>query len=96
LYDDPESKLHLYGIRYANGAIILGGGGPKGRDIIAWQDEEKLSREAKTIIEVSKDIMRSLRDGINRRPYIQYPFLLQGALCFQPSKEFFCIMLSCP
>jgi hypothetical protein len=28
LYDDPDSKLRLYCIRYGKAAIILGGGGP--------------------------------------------------------------------
>ena len=42
LYDDPEYKLRLYCIRFANVAIILGGGGPKTKETKAWQDDKKL------------------------------------------------------
>jgi hypothetical protein len=62
LYDDEESKLRLYCIRYGSVAIIVGGGGPKLPEVIAWQDDEKLSLEATTIIQVSKDIMQKLKD----------------------------------
>lgn len=63
LYDDPDSKLRLYCIRYGNVAIILGGGGPKPPGVRAWQEDEKLTLEAETIMEVSKDIMRRLHSG---------------------------------
>lgn len=63
LYDDPDSKLRLYCIRYGNVAIILGGGGPKPPGVVAWQDDEKLTQEAETMIEVSNDIMQRLKDG---------------------------------
>ena len=52
LYDDPDSNLRLYCIRYGNIAVILGGGGPKPDDVKAWQDDEKLTLEAETIIQV--------------------------------------------
>jgi hypothetical protein len=63
LYDDPDRKLRLYCIRYGRCAIILGGGGPKHPDIKAWQENDKLALEAKTMIKVSKDITRRLKDG---------------------------------
>lgn len=63
LYDDPESKLRLYCIRYGTVAIILGSGGPKPPGVISWQDDEKLTLEAETIIQVSKDIMKRLQSG---------------------------------
>lgn len=63
LYDDPDSKLRLYCIRYGNVAIILGGGGPKPPGVEAWQDDEKLTLEAETMIQVSKDIMQRLHSG---------------------------------
>lgn len=63
LYDDPDSKLRLYCIRYGNIAVILGGGGPKPDNVKAWQDDEKLALEAETIIEVSKDIMQRIHSG---------------------------------
>lgn len=63
LYDDPDSKLRLYCIRYGNVAIILGGGGPKPPGVIAWQDDEKLTQEAETMKQVSIDIIQRLKNG---------------------------------
>ena len=63
LYDDPDSKLRLYCIRYGTIAIILGGGGPKPQGVVSWQDDKKLTLEAETIIQVSKDIMQRLHSG---------------------------------
>jgi len=63
LYDNPDSKLRLYCIRYGNVAIILGGGGPKPPGVVSWQDDKKLTLEAETIIQVSKDIMQRLHSG---------------------------------
>ncbi|MEJ7693642.1 hypothetical protein [Daejeonella sp.] len=61
LYDEPKKDLRLYCIRYGCVAIILGGGGPK-NGARAWQNDEKLSKEAKKIIEVSNDIQERLRE----------------------------------
>ena len=63
MYDDPDSNLRLYCIRYGNIAVILGGGGPKPDDVKAWQDDEKLTLEAETIIQVSQDIMQRIHSG---------------------------------
>jgi hypothetical protein len=63
LYDDPDSKLRLYCVRYGNTAVILGGGGQKPDNIKAWQDDEKLTLEAETIIQISKDILHRIRSG---------------------------------
>ena len=66
LYLQPfllTSELRNSWIRYGNVSIIVGGGGPKPYGIIAWQDDEKLSQEANAMIEVSQDIMKSLKDG---------------------------------
>ena len=63
LYDDPEYKLRLYCIRFANVAIILGGGGPKTKETKAWQDDKKLKIEAEIMIQISKDIMNRLKSG---------------------------------
>lgn len=63
LYDEPDKDLRLYCIRYGKVAIILGGGGPKGHGTITWQDNKKLTKEVQTIIHISKDIMRRLKEG---------------------------------
>jgi putative component of toxin-antitoxin plasmid stabilization module len=63
LYDEPDSKLRLYCIRYGNVAIILGGGGPKSKNIKAWQEDDKLKKEAELIIRLSKDISNRIQAG---------------------------------
>jgi hypothetical protein len=39
----------------------LGGGGPK--TVRAWQDDNKLTSEAKKMIQVSKDILGRIQSG---------------------------------
>jgi hypothetical protein len=61
LFDDPNSKLRLYCIRYGNVAIILGGGGVKPSEIKAWEEDAKLTLEAEEIIKLSKFITQRLQ-----------------------------------
>jgi putative component of toxin-antitoxin plasmid stabilization module len=63
LYDDENSKLRQYCIRYGSLVIILGGGGPKPTNIRSWQQDSKLKTEAERIICISKDIMKRIKDG---------------------------------
>ncbi len=57
LYDTKGSHLRLFCIRFSNVAIILGGGGFKDKSIIKWQDDPKLSQEARKIIDYAKAIL---------------------------------------
>ncbi len=61
LYDDPDSHLRLYCIRYGSVAIILGGGGPK--EVRAWQDDPKLEMEAREMIDLSASIITRISNG---------------------------------
>lgn len=63
LFDVPEKNLRLYCIRFGMVAVILGGGGEKAKGVRAWQDDEKLSKEANRMIEYAKDIMQRLDNG---------------------------------
>jgi len=63
LFDVPEKNLRLYCIRFGMVAVILGGGGEKAKGVRAWQDDEKLSKEANQMIEYSKDILQRIDDG---------------------------------
>ncbi|MFN4233242.1 MAG: hypothetical protein ACK4IK_00400 [Bacteroidia bacterium] len=63
LYDDEEKKLRLYCIRFANVAIILGGGGYKDKSVIKWQDDEKLSEEVRKVMAYAECIIKQLDDG---------------------------------
>jgi hypothetical protein len=63
LFDVPDKNLRVYCIRFGMVAVILGGGGEKGEGVRAWQDDEKLSKEANLMIEYAKDILKRLDDG---------------------------------
>lgn len=63
LYDDPGSKLRLFCIRYGMNLVILGGGGPKPKEIKAWEDDEKLRTEAENMIAVSAAITARIKEG---------------------------------
>lgn len=54
LYDEDESKLRLYCIRFGRDIIILGGGGEKPKNIRAFQENEKLTKENYLLREASR------------------------------------------
>lgn len=62
LYDDPDSNLRLYCIRYSNTTIILGGGGPKGKQTRRWQEDQKLTKHVNEMITISKMILQRTLD----------------------------------
>jgi len=45
LYDEPNSHLRLYCIKYGTQIIIIGNGGPKSKSIKALQEDDKLKEE---------------------------------------------------
>ena len=61
LYDDPESNLRLYFMRFGSIAIILGGGGYKPKDISALQDDPKLKKENYILREVSDRVTARIK-----------------------------------
>lgn len=61
LYDEPDSNLRLYCIRFGNSLVILGGGGYKPKSISALQEDEKLKRENYIMREISEDIFQRLK-----------------------------------
>ena len=62
LYDNPDSNLRLYCIRYGNCAVILGGGAPKSKSIRTLQDDPKLTQENYRMRDVSQVIMNALKE----------------------------------
>jgi uncharacterized pyridoxamine 5'-phosphate oxidase family protein len=62
LYDEPDSNLRLYCIRYGTLLVILGGGGYKPKSISAFQEDEKLTKENYLMREISKDIYKRIKD----------------------------------
>lgn len=63
LYDTPEKQLRLYCIRMGNAVIILGGGGPKLKEIRALQEDPKLKHENYLLRDISKVITNKMRNG---------------------------------
>lgn len=63
LYDDPDSILRLYCIRYGTQIIVIGGGGPKSKDIRSFQDDQKLTRENYFLRWLSQQITTRIKEG---------------------------------
>lgn len=55
--------MRLYCIRFANVAIILGGGGYKDKSVRKWQDDKKLSEEVRKVMAYAESILKQLDDG---------------------------------
>ncbi|MCT4581080.1 MAG: hypothetical protein N4A35_06645 [Flavobacteriales bacterium] len=64
LYDNPNSNLRLYCIRYGKNLIVVGGGGPKPKSIRALQESEILTKENYLLRELSNKIEEYRRDGL--------------------------------
>ncbi|MDD4759573.1 MAG: hypothetical protein PHU66_02010 [Bacteroidaceae bacterium] len=62
LYDDPDKKLRLYCIRYGTMIVVLGGGGPKPKNVRRLQDNEKLTEENYLLRAISKKITEKITD----------------------------------
>ena len=62
LFDSPDKKLRIYCIRFANVAIIVGGGGYKPKNIRAYQESPALKKEAEMVIQISKIISKAIKN----------------------------------
>lgn len=62
LYDNPDSNLRLYCIRYGSCAVIIGGGGYKSKSIRAFQEDPKLTDENTIIRTISEVIIKAIKD----------------------------------
>jgi len=56
IYDYPNKNLRLYCIRYGMSVIILGSGGPKPKEIVSWQYDPVLRKEASYVIALAEHI----------------------------------------
>lgn len=59
LYDEPNSNLRLYCIRYGSTLVILGSGGNKPKTIRSLQENDKLKKESY--------LLRTISERINER-----------------------------
>ena len=62
LFDSPDKKLRIYYIRFANVAIIVGGGGYKPKNIRAYQESSSLKKEAETVVRISRIISEAIKN----------------------------------
>lgn len=62
LFDSPDKKLRIYCIRFANVAIVVGGGGYKPKNIRAYQESPALKKEAEMVIQISKIISKAIKN----------------------------------
>ena len=62
LYDNPNSNLRLYCIRYGTSIVLIGGGGYKPKTISALQEDKKLKEENYFLRELSKEIKQRMLD----------------------------------
>ncbi|MCR9065185.1 MAG: hypothetical protein NXI00_14530 [Cytophagales bacterium] len=85
LYDIPGSKLRLYCIRIGKDIVILGGGGPKPKNIQAFQEDEKLTKENAIIRKVSAEITELIKQKDIR--YSTDGLELEGQLEFDDEEQ---------
>ena len=65
LYDNPEKHLRLYCIRNGNVTLIIRGGGEKSKQMMAFQESDKLKEENYFLRDVSQLILERLKDKDN-------------------------------
>lgn len=62
LYDQPDSNLRLYCIRFGSIAVILGGGGYKSKSIRSWQEDPNLSEKAELMKRISNIVYNAIKE----------------------------------
>ncbi len=62
LYDNPGSKLRLYCIVFGTQLLVVGGGGPKTKNISAFQEDKKLKDENYFLRWLSEQITQRIKD----------------------------------
>ena len=81
LYDDPDSHLRLYCIRYGTQILVVGGGGHKPKTIRTLQENEKLTKENYFLRWLSAQITQRIKDKDIR--YTNDHFDFDGDLAFE-------------
>jgi hypothetical protein len=81
LYDNPESHLRLYCIRFGAMLLVLGGGGPKPKNIRALQENDKLQQENYFLRWLSTQITERIKEQEIRYTNQYYDF--EGDLEFE-------------
>ncbi len=85
LYDIPGSKLRLYCIRISSFIVILGGGGPKPKNIRALQENQKLKDENYLLRLISEQLDERIHN--KEIEFLNNGFELTGDLEFIDDEE---------
>ena len=62
LFDNPDKHLRLYCIRNGNVTVIVGGGGEKPKQMMAFQESDKLTEENYFLRDVSRLLLERLKE----------------------------------
>ncbi len=85
LYDDPDSNLRLYCIRFGSQLIVIGGGGHKPKAIRSFQKDPKLKEENYFLRWLSSQITQRIKDKEIR--YTKDHFDFDGNLEFEYEEQ---------
>ncbi len=62
LFDVPNANLRVYAIKYGHVLLVLGGGGYKSKDIRAFQEDPKLTKENYLMRQISDILYTAIKD----------------------------------
>lgn len=63
LFDKPNKNLRLYFIGYGKVAIVLGGGGPKSKDLRAFQESDELTNANYLLRKIAAVLNEAIKNG---------------------------------
>lgn len=62
LFDIPHAHLRLYTIKYGSVLLVLGGGGYKPKNIRAFQEDPKLTKENYLVRQIAAILYQAIKD----------------------------------
>ena len=61
LFDRPHANLRVYAVRYGSVLLVLGGGGYKSKEIRAFQEDPKLTKENYLMRQIANTLYKAIR-----------------------------------
>ncbi len=62
LFDQTNARLRVYTIKYSNILLVLGGGGYKSKEIRAFQEDPKLTKENYLVREIAATLYKAIKE----------------------------------
>jgi hypothetical protein len=62
LFDKPDARLRVYCIKYGQILLVLGGGGQKSKEIRAFQEDPKLTKENYLMRQIAHILYTAIRN----------------------------------